>query len=373
VNDPHWCQSSKPILIVFNYRPVAGPTVVELAVEKARDNVPQTYHDQGSTAQVGKPALVSPCTIQKSCGTITSKNKAAALDQLILITDHQNCIHGNKENSQPAQISPGPVKMTPVTSMKKYEVEKKSVLADAVPLTDQFVEGFLVDSPLSKLVKCLDFKRKSRSGSNSSRLFFTASAEATDPNRALAQTFLTSVFHNSESFIQWTLNPDSDNLDQTTFFVQAETNQGLVEVLALAHVKFYSGRGILVRWLAVTGKKILTSEYGGNQDTNGSSWHNQGLSTLLLAIAQQVGKKLFKIEVPKMFAEVPADDVDAQAFYKKKGFMKVNHFPTYVEKDLHSHYESHQAQHGCTALGEKEHALHTMELNQWLGKVGDLP
>ena len=368
MNDPHWCQNSKPILIVFNYRPV-GPVVVELAVEKARDNVPQTYHDQSSTAQVGKPALVSPCTMPKSCGTITT-----ALDQLMLITDHQNCIHGNTGNSQPAQISPGPVKMTPVTSMKKYEVEKKPVLADAVPLTDQFVDCFLVDSPLSKLVKCLDFKRKNRSRTNSiSRFIINASAEATDPNRALAQTFLTSVFHKSKSFIQWTLNPDSDNLDQITFFVQAETNQGLVEVLALAHVKFYSGRGILVRWLAVTGKKILTSEYGGNQDTNGSSWHNQGLSTLLLAIAQQVGKKLFKIDVPKMFAEVPADDVDAQAFYKKKGFIKVNHFPTYVEKDLHSHYESQQAQHGCTALGEKEHVLHTMELNQWMGKVGDLP
>ena len=287
------------------------------------------------------------------------------------IAAHQICIHGSTKDIQPAQITPGPVKMTPVTSMKKYEVEKKPLLA-AVPLTDQFVECFLVDSPLSKLVKCMDFKRKSRSGTNSSRLIINASVEATDPNRAVAQSFLTSVFHNSESFIQWTLKSDSETFDQITFFIQAETNRGLVEVLALAHVKFYRGRGILVRWLAVTGKNILTAEYGGNQDTNGSSWRKQGLSTLLLAIAQHVGKKMFKIVAPKMFAEVRADDVEAQAFYRKKGFIKVDRLPAFVEMDLHSHYESHHAPHVCLALGDKENVLHTMELNQWMGKVGDL-
>lgn len=370
MTDPQWCQSSKPILIVFNYRP--GPAVVEPPVEKAKACVPQSYHYAGGTAQVGKLALVTPCTKKKSCEMITNKNHSAG-DKLMPIVAHQTCIHSSTRDSQPVQITPCPVKMTGVTPMKKNKVVKEPT-SGAKPL----LEFLIGDSPLSKLVKCMDFKRKSRGmRTHSSRFIIRVSSAGAEPDRALAQSFLNSVFQNSESFIQWTLNPDPNALfDQMTFLIQAETNQGLVEVLALAHVKYFFGRGILVRWLAVTGKNILTAQFGGNQDLNGSSWRKRGLSTSLLAIAESIGKSWFGIRTPKMFAEVRADDVEAQAFYKKKGFIRVHQFPSYVEKDLHSQYESHHTQHECTALGKAAETtteiLHALELNHWIGKVGDI-
>ena len=386
MTDPQWCQSSKPILIVFNYRP--GPAaVVEQQVEKAEACVQQSCHHDGGTAQVGKLPLVtpSPCTKEKSCRMVSKMNQAAgdtlvpivAHQTLVPIVAHQTSIHSTTRDSQPTQITPCPVKMTFVTPTKKNKLVE-GPLSVAIPLTDEILEIFIGDSPLSKLVKCMNFKRKSRgSRTHSSRFIYQASFAHAEPDRALAKSFINSVFQNSASFIQWTLDPGPNSLldPQMTFFIQAETNQGLIEVLALAHAKFYRGRGILVRWLAVTGKNILTTQFGGNQDLNGSSWRKRGLSTLLLAFAQDIGR-WFDIGIPKMFAEVRADDVGAQAFYKRKGFIKVNQFPPYVEKDLHSHYERHHTQGGCTALGKATETntklLHTLELNQWIGKVGDI-
>ena len=364
VNDHKWCQSSKPIFIVFNYRP--GAAALELPVGKSNAPVPHSLVHANGTAQVGMLALVTPCTKKKSCDMITNKNQVAG-DKLSSIVAYQTCIHGSKRDSQPAQITPCPVKFSGETPVVAW------------PLTYQIVEIYVGDSPLSKLIKCMDFKRKSRSGTNSSRFIIHFSTKATKPDTALAKSFLTSVFHNSENFIQWTLKPDSDSFDQMTFFILAETNQGLEEVLALAHVKFYPGRGILLRWLAVTGKNILTAQFGGNQDSNGRSWRKHGLSTLLLALAQYVGKFWFQISSPKMFAEVRADDAQAQSFYKKKGFIKVNQFPAFVDKDLHSHYDSQDKQGGSAILSndaESGHGsvemLNRLELNHWVGKVGDI-
>ena len=249
VTDPQWSQSSKPILIVFNFRP--GPAaVVELPVEKAKACVPQSYHHTGGTTQVGKLALVTPYTKGESCEMVTKKNQSAK-DKLMPIVAHQTCNHSSTRDGHPAQITPCPVKLTGVTPMKKNMVVEEP-LSVAIPLTDEVRGIFLGDSPLSKLVKSMDFKRKSRgSRTHSSRFIIHAftSEEEAEPDRALAQSFLTSVFQNSASFIEWTLNPGPNSLldPQMTFSIQAETNQGLVEVLALAHVKFYCDRGILVR------------------------------------------------------------------------------------------------------------------------------
>ena len=273
--------------------------------------------------------------------------------------------------SKPAMVTPCPSKC--IIPMKKNIVGEEHVSV-AAPLTVELLGFLLKDSPLSKLLKCMDIKRKSRgSRTQSSRFSIHASDLQAEQDRALAQSFLHSVFHNSKSFIQWTLKSDPNTFDQVTFIIRAETNQGLVQELAVAHVKFYSGRGILVRWLAVTGMNISIAQYGGNQDVNGSSWRKKGLSTFLLAYAQLIGKVLFGIGTPKMFAEVQADDVKAQTFYRKKGFIQIDQPPFFIKKDLHSHYENHCLRQGCPTMEmeqDSQDSLLTLELNHWLGKVG---
>jgi GNAT superfamily N-acetyltransferase len=224
---------------------------------------------------------------------------------------------------------------------------------------------------LKHLLLSLDFKRGTRDGSCSSRFTMCLAEAGAEPHQGMALRFLSSIFHDTGRDILQTLNPEAGrhSKDQVTIFILADTNVGQNEVLALAHIKLFPNVGILVKWLAVTGANISHQKYGLKAD--GGSWRKRGLSSILLIIAleiaEQIGKSLHKAPTfPSIFAEVRGDNVDAHAFYNKKGFVKVNKFPACVEKDLLKNYVSTNPCEGGGAMfieDEAESSLQRMELN----------
>ena len=166
--------------------------------------------------------------------------------------------------------------------------------------------------PLKQLLLSIEFKRRNHCGGYPrSRFTIRLSQVGVEPHQGLALQFLSSIFN--ERDIPQTLNPEPERFDidtslscQMTIFVLAETNAGVEEVLALAHVKFYPNVGILVKWLAVTGMTISKQKFGEKAD--GGSWRNRGLSTFLLNSAESIGANLYKgLIFTRIFVEVRAD------------------------------------------------------------------
>ena len=230
---------------------------------------------------------------------------------------------------------------------------------------------------LKQLLLSLEFKRRNHCGGcPRSRFVIRLSQAGVEPHQGLALQFLSSIFNDRD--IIKTLNPEVERFGidtslscQMTIFVLAETNAGVEEVLALAHVKFYPNVGILVKWLAVTGTTISKQKFGEKAD--GGSWRNRGLSTLLLNSAESIGANLYKgLIFPRIFVEVRADAVDAHAFYKKKGFVMANKFPACVEKDLLQNYTSTLSGGGAMLLDHEAIShLQKMELTSTLVRRGD--
>lgn len=221
-----------------------------------------------------------------------------------------------------------------------YPKDQKAVVIEA-PIS-KYLSADCADASslrLKQLLNSIDFKRRKYGDGDvrSSRFTVCWSGAGAEPHKGLALRFLSSVFKDDTDTLQTSLTPEAGTFGigapcQMTFFILAETNLGETEVLALAHVKYYLGVGMLVKWLAVTGKNISKQLYGTKAD--GGSWRNRGLSTLLLTIVQKIGMRIYHVGLPRIFVQVGTDAVDAVAFYNKKGFVKVNQFPACVEKDL---------------------------------------
>ena len=150
VNDIQGCNNHKPILLVFYYR--LGPDTVELP--KSQFHV-------------------------------------------------QNCLHGNqKEVSRVKNVVSREVGKKHLTSIDHDDQPEGKLISFEGPLKDHFGAEA---SPLSHLVQSMDFKRRNKRGSRFVIRFSEAGAE---PDRGMAQHFLSSVFQGCDAAIKWTLNPE---------------------------------------------------------------------------------------------------------------------------------------------------------------------
>lgn len=250
--------------------------------------------------------------------------------------------------------------VTPVKLLQeKRSAERICPLLDFMRGPDSYI-----NQRLHHLLLSIDFKRRTRDGNCPSRFTLCMAEAGEEPYQGMALQFLSSIFNDRD--ILRTLKPEAGrhSLDQVTLFILAETNTGLIQVLALAHIKFFLNVGILVKWLAVTAANISEKKYGSNAD--GGSWRKRGLSSILLNTAQIIGKSMYSThKFPSIFAEVRGDAVDAHAFYNKKGFVMVNKFPACVEKDLLQNNMSTITGDGGDAIlieEEAESILQRMEL-----------
>jgi hypothetical protein len=164
--------------------------------------------------------------------------------------------------------------------------------------------------------------------------------------------FLGTVFHSPEPRGRSSPGAKMSPVKTMAHDDRPRSTRLVVSVVALSTVvicqaicTFYPNKdGILVEWLGVSGKSFLKSVYGKHGD--GLPFRKRGLSSFLLATVQHIGKSLFSLRKPILYAEVKKSDGKDDAaldFYRGRNFKQVDDFPLFIKGDPNVHLFSKEA------------------------------